>query len=69
MNLVCLLGGYDGVDEAREGDVTQLRGAHVEGGQLHLSRGEGEDIRQPGEREVSNEQTLTSHNHTQSSGK
>ena len=51
MDLVRLLGGYDGVDEAREGDVTQLRGAHVEGGQLHLSRGEGEDIRQPGERE------------------
>merc|ERR1719411_1663316 len=24
MNLVCLLGGYDGVDEAREGDITQL---------------------------------------------
>ena len=51
MDLVRLLGGDDCVDQPGEGDVAQLRGAHVEGGQLHLGRGEGDNIRQTGERE------------------
>ena len=51
VDLVRLLGGDDGVDEAGEGDVAQLGGAHVQGGQLHLGRGKRENIRQTGERE------------------
>ena len=47
-----MLGGDDGVDEPREGDVAQLGGAHVEGGQLHLGGGKRENIRQTAEREV-----------------
>ena len=50
VDLVRLLGGDDGVDEAGEGDVAQLGGAHVQGGQLHLGRGKRENIRQTGER-------------------
>ena len=51
LDLVSLLGGDDGVDEPGEGDVAQLGGAHVQGGQLHLGRGKRENIRQTGERE------------------
>ena len=51
MDLVLLLGGDDRVDEAGEGDVAQLGGAHVEGGELHLGGGEGENVRQTAERQ------------------